>query len=130
MQLMLKRLFISEHIVGGVITIQGRKVCHTSEHRTAKLLPPGEYSVQLLYQRAPYARRMPCILRICQGKVPLGVIQWGNGVHSLTDGSIIVGQRVCRDLVIHSRRFFNRLYDRLKKCQEREEDITLLIVGS
>ena len=128
MQLILRRLFCSGQVVGGVLTIRGQVVCHTSEHLTPKLLPPGEYSVQILRPRATYSRRMPCILRICDGKVPLVVIQWGNGVHVLTDGSIIVGQRVCRDLLIHSRRYFNRLYDRLKKCQERKEEITIRIV--
>ena len=128
MRLVLTRQYVSEHVAGGVITIGNREVCHTIEHHTAKLLPPGEYSVKILRQPSPFSRRMPCILRLEQGKVPLGVIQWGNGVHSLTDGSIIVGQRTCRDLVIHSRTFFARLYSRLAKCQRRHDPITLVIV--
>jgi len=127
MELLLERKQMAEHVAGGVLCIGGRIVCHTCEQVGPYLLPEGVYAVKLNKVGYPHHRRMPCIMRLNEGKAPLGVIMHGNGVCRLTDGSIIVGQRVCRDLVIHSRMYFDRLFERLEKAVKRGEEVTLKV---
>lgn len=55
-------------------------------------------------------------------------IKIGNGVYNRTDGSIIIGEYLAPGCMKHPIEYFNRLIDRLDKCQNRKEPITLTIV--
>lgn len=55
------------------------------------------------------------------------MIKIGNGVHKRDDGSIIIGERITWGCMKHPVEHFNRLIDRLDKCQNRKEPITLTI---
>lgn len=124
MILILKRSFSSTQVTGGMLSIKDSRVACTSEH-TATMLKKGCYKIRIIKQSAPWNRLMPQISICGTPTSRRGLIRWGNGVCTLTDGSIIVGQRTSRDLVIHSRLIFQRLYDRLLKCQKRGEPIYL-----
>ena len=47
---------------------------------------------------------------------------------TLKKPQIIVGERRCHGLVIHSRETYNRLYERIKKAFVRKEVVTLMVM--
>ena len=61
---------------------------------------------------------------------PIGLpfIGIGNGPFRLTDGSIIVGQRLLAGVLIHSHDIFGKLIDRLDKERYRSRPILLTIL--
>lgn len=62
-----------------------------------------------------------CLPRYCPMLKP------GNGIHGRKDGSILLGTRTALGLLVHPRASFDRLYDRLRKNQERGHEAQLLI---
>lgn len=51
----------------------------------------------------------------------------GNGIHNRHDGSIIVGNRGARGLLLHPMTTFDRLYERIRRSAERGNEIKLTI---
>ena len=51
----------------------------------------------------------------------------GNGIHNRHDGSILVGKRGARGLLLHPLTTFDLLYDRIRRSAERGNEVTLTI---
>lgn len=116
--------------VDGHLYIGRRYVCDTSE-RLSCLLPVGMYAVELR-DIPSLSRSMPCLRPLfpqaVSGGIPL--LTWGNGVHTLTDGSVIVGEYRVPGVVVRSHAAFGPLYDRIRKAFGRSTDplaVTLVI---
>ena len=124
MQIIIHRIFIHKDTSDGILKIKGKRICDTSEH-TPVMLPVGRYIVELKRTK-PFNRIMPVI--VDKDKQKLGILQYGNGVYTLKDGTFILGKRRTRGLCIHSKKHFNKLFERLKKVNYREEEIELQII--
>lgn len=103
-ELELERKLNFKGAVHGILTKEGRYVCHTLEHDT-HMLAPGRYPLTL---KRHY-------------------VSEGNGVYTLRTSRIIVGEYRCRGLLIHTRQAYHRIYQRLKKALERKEEVVLVI---
>lgn len=104
MEIELIRIHKREWGVDGILRINGSKICDTVEHPT-KHRPPGRYEVTL--HDNPFRR--------------------GDGPMLSVNGEIIVGERACSGLVIHSAAAYAKLYDRLKKSWRRRHNVVLKI---
>lgn len=51
----------------------------------------------------------------------------GNGIHNRHDGSILVGLRGARGLLLHPMTTFDRLYERIRRSAERGNEVKLMI---
>ena len=105
MELILHRTTICQSSTDGYLTINGFRACDTAE-RTSVMLATGSYKL---------LRKHQCFIH-------------GNGVCTLKKPQIIVGERRCHGLVIHSRETYNRLYERIKKAFVRKEVVTLVVM--
>ena len=131
-QLTLRRFLHTRYGMEGKLSMHAHHVCHTVEHPIHHL-PPGDYKVILLTH--PHLRRkVPCLLPLKadtnQVHSPIGLpfMGIGNGPFRLTDGSIIVGQRLLAGVLIHSHDIFGKLIDRLDKERYRSRPILLTIL--
>lgn len=126
----------------GYLSIGGRRVCETAEN-TQHCIPAGTYSIQFVVCRQ-YGMKMPLIVtsgpHCCSkclhkkiGSVHSNLpcfcpmIKVGNGVFSRTDGSIIVGEHLQPGILLHSGYAFEKLYQRIKKAVQRDNEIRLTI---
>ena len=141
MILKLKRYYKDEDATDGILTLNGKRICCTAEH-TPTCLKPGKYRIQqkthvlnpakkVTYPedvvRIPAnIREMPCLFQ-GKGKKSLGCIRPGNGIHTLHDASIIVGERRAIGLCIHTNETFEKLFSRLRKSWKRKEKTYLLV---
>ena len=88
----------------------------------------------ILYRSFFNQRAEGCLLPLKadtnQVHTPIGLpfIGIGNGPYRLTDGSIIVGQRLLAGVLIHSHDIFGKLIDRLDKERYRSRPILLTIL--
>ena len=88
----------------------------------------------ILYRSFFISEREGCLLPLKadtnQVHSPIGLpfIGIGNGPYRLTDGSIIVGQRLLAGVLIHSHDIFGKLIDRLDKERYRSRPILLTIL--
>lgn len=123
--------------VDGTMEIKGLSVCETVEH-PEKHLPVGKYEINYVTNKA-FGKKMPMIkvakktASVCKlsasrrAKVTQPCIMPGNGPFLNTDGSIIVGEHLFAGLLGNTSMYFERLYQRVKKCDRRKESITLII---
>lgn len=132
MKLILRRKDVHADTTDGTLHIElarrgcniVERLCDTAEH-TPTMLPTGEYAVTIAFD-ARFDRKMPMI-RLTNAGQTVGVLRFGNGVYTLRDGSIIVGEHRCPGLCIKSKQTFDRIYDRMQKASQRNEQITLTI---
>lgn len=114
----IKRCCRSPYGVDGVLTINGRTICATVEH-PHNHLPEGSYPVELTANREA-GRRMPTL--------PQGAtIRAGNGAFTLRDGSIVVGVKHIKGVVVKSGDVFERLYERIEKNVKRKNSVVVTI---
>lgn len=57
-------------------------------------------------------------------------LSFGNGMCNRTDGAILVGVYRSNGLVIHSKRTFDILYERIRKAVERGREVTVTMHNS
>ncbi len=105
MDIVLKRTKRSRFAVDGFITINGQRICDTTEN-VKNCLACATYRISL--------RQMP--------------FRVGNGVHTLKKGHILVGEALVPGVVIHSLQHYDRLYERIKKASQRGTEILLTIL--
>lgn len=136
------RTRVRSHTTDGYLSIAGKQVCHTAEN-TEHSIPAGTYSIQFATCQQ-YGMKMPLILTSqphhcskcirrklgsIHGNLPCfcPMIKVGNGVYNRTDGSIIVGDHLQPGILLHSGNAFEKLYQRIKKAVQRQNDIQLTI---
>lgn len=132
MKLILRRKDVHADTTDGTLLIElarrgcnvSERLCDTAEH-TPTMLLTGEYAVAIAFD-VRFDRKMP-IIRLTDAGRTVGVLRFGNGVYTLRDGSIIVGEHRCRGLCIKSKTTFDRIYDRMLKASQRNEQITLTV---
>ena len=73
------------------------------------------------------ARKMPCLYPSAECQQPLGCLRFGNGIFTLADASIIVGERQASGLCIKTREVFDKLYNRIRKCLDTGEKVALVV---
>ncbi len=118
MQIALTRHPATRWGVDGTLTIDDRRLCDTVEHPD-RLLAPGTYPLRLSQDRR-LARLVP--------QLPQGaVVRPANGPFTLRHGSIGVGDRQLRGLLTGSSDCFDRLMQRLRRCEARGEPVTLTV---
>ena len=105
MNIILTRTKRSRYAVDGFITINGHRICETAEN-VKNCLAYGTYRISL--------RQMP--------------FRVGNGVHTLKNGHILLGETLVPGVIIHSQLHFDRLYERIKKASQRGTEILLTII--
>ena len=112
--------------VDGYIEINQENVCDTVEHPQF-LLPSGVYEV--FFRKDDRHKSRPLIKsdsKLTRKHQPC--LMPGNGPFGTKDGSIVVGEHAIAGVLFHSEKYFIRLFDRLKKCNKREEEIILTII--
>lgn len=140
MNITIKRTKSHGEYTHGQLSIDGTRICDTLENSNAQI-PAGEYPITLVKCKQ-HARKMvlvnpnsPCDL--CR-KLPFvsnnrtlpcycPMIKPGNGIHNRLDGSILVGQSQCSGLIIHSKKTFDSLYERIRKSVSRGNEVTVTI---
>lgn len=152
-KIILTRTFRSAEAAHGRLRIDGEHVCHTLEH-TSQCLPPGRYAVGLhtcrLYRRrlilisGPLEGGPSCPLlpptdrcRLCPRQA---AVNWntalrghclrmrpGNGIHGITDGSILVGTYGGLGFILRGRDAFDAIYDRIRMSAARGHSVELEI---
>ena len=127
--------------VHGWLSIDGEHICDTLENANG-LVPSGEYIISLLKCKQ-YSRKMICLnpnppcskcsklMFVCNNTtLPCWcpMIKPGNGVHGRLDGSIIIGEYHCLNSIIHPKKVFDTLYQRIRKSISRGNEVVLSIV--
>lgn len=125
-------------------------VCDTLENHHSSL-PPGQYRVEVVKCHFR-SRKMPVVCDSessnantnanslcseCPRKPYIGIntsmprfcpmLAPGNGIHNRHDGSILVGKRGARGLLLHPLTTFDLLYERIRRSAERGNEVTLTI---
>lgn len=114
----IKRYRYSPYGVDGMVIINGRTICASVEH-PHNYLPAGCYPVTLSTDKA-LRRRMPTL--------PQGAtIRAGNGAFTLRDGSIVMGVKHIKGVVVKSGEVFERLYERIEKNVKRKNSVVVTI---
>ena len=120
MNIELRRIRYLPETIDGQIWIAGEKVCDCVEN-AKYALPAGIYGVKLKKSKK-YGRKMPSLT-----SNPESLIAIGNGVYALHNGIIIVGKYIAPGYLIHSKHAFDALYQRIRKNEERGNQINLTI---
>lgn len=151
MELELIRKYRDRDILDGILKMNGRVLCDTSEN-AYYALKPGRYPIERRYcpqynQHVPLVRMpvndgekdgMRCVC--CAACLPLREnnintplpgycpqIKMGNGIHNRRDGSIIIGTRIAPGALKEPALPYGKLTERLRKLASRGTDVTLII---
>ena len=147
MNITLQRINIKGEITEGKLVIDGLTICDTIENSYSNLAP-GHYRIHL-HKCRQHARKMLLLTPICNQSsiidncslckrlhnVSLNtamprfcpMLKPGNGIHNRHDGSILVGKRGARGLLLHPLTTFDLLYDRIRRSAERGNEVTLTL---
>ena len=147
MNITLQRINIKGEITEGKLVIDGLTICDTLENSYSNLAP-GHYRIHL-HKCRQHARKMLLLTPICNQSsiidncslckrlhnVSLNtamprfcpMLKSGNGIHNRHDGSILVGKRGARGLLLHPLTTFDLLYDRIRRSAERGNEVTLTL---
>ena len=140
MNIELRRIRHRPDTIDGQIRIDGRKVCDCAEN-AHHCLPAGTYRIAIMPCRQ-HARKMPVVgesahCSSCHRGPYIGIntsmprfcpmLAPGNGIHNRHDGSILVGKRGSRGLLLHPLTTFDLLYERIRRSAERGNEVTLTI---
>lgn len=140
MHITIQRIKAHGEYVHGMLSIDGTRVCDTLENSNG-LVPAGDYVISLLKCKQ-YSRKMICLnlkapCSKCK-KLPFvcmnstlpcycPMLKPGNGIHGRFDGSILVGQYQCLNSLIHPKKTFDQLYERIRKSISRGNQVILTI---
>ena len=119
MNLTLNRKTTNDLYTEGQLLIKGKKIAHTVEH-TLSMLPAGLYQIRL--------RKIKTRGRI----IGITHTPWSIGIAHSWMGSqknqvIAIGRPLIPGAVYRATRTYERLFERIEKCQIRKEPIKLLI---
>lgn len=146
MNIKIQRNKVRGEFVHGHLTIDGVSICSTLENSNG-LVPAGDYPITLIKCKQ-HARKMPCLNPhppCTQCKKSLNsnpsslnhtlpcycpMIKPGNGIHDRFDGSILVGEYNCLNSLIHPKKVFDQLYERIRKSISRGNQVTLTVLDS
>ena len=132
MNIIIIRHRYTKYGVDGILNINGHRICDTCEHPTNHIAT-GTYNVRLELNKS-LKRKVPFLFQQSTGaskvkpldsKYPFITI--GNGTFKLTNGCIIIGERILSGVLIHSSRHFAKLIDRLEKTLIRGDTITIKV---
>jgi len=113
----------------GHLYIKGKRVCDCAENAYHRL-PAGRYKV-VIGRVEKERRRMPVLVptdndyRVTRGAFPY--LKVGNGIYTLRQGQIIVGQRYLPGVLLHSYDAFLPLYNRIYQFALRKKEVFLTI---
>ena len=124
-QIIIKRYKKRKGAMDGVLFLENKRFCDTTEHSTT-CLPAGKYKIRVKMER--HLQRYAPKIYPMRGKKQQGIIKPGNGVYTLTDGSILVGKYQASGLCIHSATTLDRLVRRLRRATKQGGKISLNIV--
>lgn len=131
MKLELKRKFRDGEILDGILCVNGKRLCDTSENGYSAL-PPGTYQVERRYCKH-YCQHRPVIVidrnACCDDCPQIGnevflntvlpvycpQIKMGNGIHNRHDGSVIIGKRVVPGVIKLPAVPYEKLTERMRK---------------
>ena len=141
MNIIIQRSNPRNNYIHGLLKIDGVVVCDTLENANG-CVPAGDYPITLIKCKQ-YARKMLCLnphppCSKCK-KLPFvctnstlpcwcPMLKPGNGIHDRLDGSILVGQYYCLNSLIHPKKVFDTLYQRIRKSISRGHQVTLTIL--
>ena len=140
MNIKIQRNKVRGEFVHGKLFIEGASICSTLENSNG-LVPAGDSPIHLIKCKQ-YARKMICLnpkapCSKCK-KLPFVCMNttlpcWcpqikpGNGIHDRFDGSILVGEYNCLNSLIHPKKVFDQLYERIRKSISRGNQVILTI---
>lgn len=122
MNIIINRFNQFKESLDGYLVIGEQRVCDTAEN-IATALPVGTYEVQI-FRDPELHRKLPFVITSTDSYS----IRPGHGVFGTPKTHILVGERIVAGCMMHSNEIFARLIDRLDKCKQRKEPITLTIV--
>lgn len=136
MQIELRRLKANQLYTEGQILINDLVTIPYAVEHTFTMLPIGEYHIRLTKDKK---RRR--VIGIYPTKVEgksinhkpssinlRGYFEAGHSYHSAKKhGTIIIGELLIPGSVKKGREHYDRLFDRIEKCEQRDEPITLTI---
>ena len=141
MNITIQRYRTRGEYIHGQLMIEGMRVCDTLENSNGAV-PAGLYPIRLIKCKQ-YSRKMLCLnpkapCTKCP-KLPFvctnstlpcwcPMLKPGNGIHDRLDGSILVGQYYCLNSLIHPKKIFDPLYERIRKSISRGHQVTLTIL--
>lgn len=127
MLLEIKRRSSNALYTEGALFINGVINCPYTVEHTDSMLPKGAYQVKLAKDR--FRRRVIGIFPLTTvSKQPLMIIEAKYSYRcAKARKAIVVGKKLISGAVYQNQPLFNRLFDRIEKCEERKEEIVLLI---
>ena len=141
MNIVIKRTRTTGEFTEGHLSIDGVRICSTLENSNAQV-PSGDYVITLIRCKQ-YSRKMLCLnpnapckkckklQYVCMNStLPCycPMLKPGNGIHDRLDGSILVGQYQCLNSLLHPKKVFDQLYERIRKSISRGHQVTLTIL--
>lgn len=139
MEIKVKRLAMNGLYTEGVLVINDMRTTSTVEH-TQSMLPVGTYSVRIVKRsaRKQYIgifRNEETTISHNPFRINVPNTGWKIGVgHSWIsckkDCLICIGERLIPGAMCKGGKEYERLIDRLTKCKERNESITLIVTES
>lgn len=131
MQIELRRLKANHLYTEGQVIINGHLyIPYTVEH-TFTMLPAGEYQLRLTKDKK--RRRVIGIYPESLNPQPSslnlkGYFESGHSFLSAQNpGTVIIGVQLIPGAVKKGREHYDRLFDRIEKCEQRQETISLFI---
>lgn len=125
MQIELRRLKANHLYTEGQIIVNDLVTIPYSIEHTFTMLPIGEFRIRLAKDKK---RRRVIGIFPMKGENLLAYFEAG---HSYLSGknnrNIIIGEQVIPGAVQKGREHYDRLFDRIEKCEQRNEPITLTI---
>lgn len=112
----------------GQLLVNGRLyIPYTVEH-TFSMLPVGTYTMRLVNHEEEHRR----LIGICgKNKRPFAFFETGNSFLELKNKkSVLVGECAMPGALKKGKTYYVRLFERMKKCQERQEEMTLTITDA
>ena len=142
MNITIRRYHQHSEAIDGEVLVDSLPFCECAENATTAL-PAGTYPIVIM-RCHQYARKQPCVViqnppscEQCPRLSLVGIntnkplfcpqICPGNGVYNRTDGAIIVGQKLTSGSLIHPKRAFYRLYNRMYKAHQRGQRLQITI---
>ncbi|MBR5785020.1 MAG: hypothetical protein IKY43_07675 [Bacteroidales bacterium] len=149
MNIKVERYKNNGRVVDGLLKINGKTICSTAEN-AEHCLVEGVYDVELHYCKQ-YHKRVLIVntfddsIRLskdeeCELCDQLGfvcqntdlpsfcpMIKMGNGAYNRTDGSILVGEYIANGCLIHPKKYYSVIFDRVRKALKRGKRVKMKI---
>lgn len=134
MQIEIRRLQANRHYTESAIYVNDKKHVPYAVEHTFTMLPIGEYMIKLLKGKS--RRREIVILPMEKVSVldsssippkPYTIIPSHSWVSAKSNNAIVIGEQLIPGAVQKGRDHYDRLFDRIEKCKDRGEAITLHI---